>query len=246
MNIKKQFAFILLFAMGLVSSAQAHHRDFTFLRDWYLPYAGEREIESRTSFEDKTRATQQEFEFEIGITKHFAIEPGIGFHQEPGDKTHLDEWDIELRFNFMDFAYNKVLPAINVEYENPADPAESKNGRLKFIASVYTEKGEDWSANFNVTQALSNGRAKQSEFLLGYSRPFGSKTEEDGEDKEARSQLRGGFEYMFDLTDHHQWLGPVVAFRISNHLNSIFTYLFKLNHKDEINNQLKLIFEWEF
>ena len=124
----------IAFMVGIVASAQAHHRDFTFIRDWYLPFAGEREIESRTSYEPKTRALQQEFEFEMGITKNFAIEPGIGFHQEPGDKTHLDEWDIELRFNFMDFAYNKVLPAINLEYENPINTAESKNAKLKLIA----------------------------------------------------------------------------------------------------------------
>ncbi len=242
MKFKSGLALALFVGMGVASSAHAHHRDFTFIRDWYLPFAGEREIESRTSYEPKTKALQQEFEFEMGLTKNFAIEPGIGFHQEPGNKTHLDEWDIELRFNFMDFAYNKVLPAINLEYENPADSAESKNVKLKMIASVYTTSGEDFSVNLNLMQNVSVDRAKDSEFLFGYSRPFGKGVDEETK----RANFRGGFEYLMNLTAHDQWFGPVFAVKASDHLNGIFTYMFAINHKDTINNQLKLIFEWEF
>jgi hypothetical protein len=248
MKLKHHLALLSMFLLGLASSAQAHHRDFSFIRDWYLPYVGEREIESRTSIEDTTRATQQEFEFELGISKHFAIEPGIGFHQEPGDKTHLDEWDIELRFNFLDFDYNKVLPAINVEYENPANTSESKLGKIKFIASLYTRRGEDFSLNFNLIQQMSNGRALDSELLFGYSRPLSRREEGEGkgDGEEERSAVRGGFEYIQNLTTHDQWFGPTAAFRVNKHLNGVFTYLFATNHKDEIFNQLKFILEWEF
>lgn len=242
MGFRPILALAFFFGVGVASSAQAHHRDFTFIRDWYLPFAGEREIESRTSVEPKTSIVQQEIEFELGISKHFAIEPGVGFHKEPGDKTHLDEWDVELRFNFMDFAYNKVLPALNIEYENPANPEESKNGKLKFIFSYYTPDGDDYSMNVNMIQNLSQGRGKDSEFLFGYSHAFGPKSN----DEEERSTIRGGFEYLQNLMVHDQWLGPVVAFRINKHLNSIFTYLLAINHKDTINDQLKFIFEWEF
>lgn len=242
MGFKTFLPLAFLVGIGISSSAQAHHRDFTFIRDWYLPFPGEREIESRTSIDGKTGATQQEFEFEIGLTKHFAIEPGVGFHQESGEKTRLDEWDIEFRFNFMDFAYNRILPALNIEYENPANTAESKNGKLKFIFSLYTPDGDDYSMNVNMIQNLSVDKEKSSEFLFGYSHAFGAKSN----DEEERAMVRGGFEYLQNLKSHDQWLGPVAAVRINKHLNSIFTYLIAINHKDEINNQLKFIFEWEF
>lgn len=231
---------VTLVGLGIAGQAQAHHRDFTFIRDWYLPYVGEKEIEARTTIEDRTKAVQQEFEFELGITKHFAIEPGVGFHEEPGEKTHLDEWDVELRFNFLDFAYNQVLPALNVEYENPIDTGEAKHGELKFIASLYTPKGENFSVNLNVGQELNHDKEKESEFLFGYSRPIGPVLDEEGHG------LRGGFEYQQDLMEHHAWLGPVLSYRANSHLNAVATYMFRLNHRDEINNLLKFILEWEF
>jgi hypothetical protein len=248
MKLKHHITFVTLLLLCFASSAQAHHRDFTFLRDWYLPYVGEHEIESRTSVEARTQASQQEFEYEIGIAKHFTIEPGVGFHQEPGEKTHFDEWDVEFRFNFGEFAYNKILPAMNISYESPADGSESKNGRLGLIASFFTREGENYSVNFNVTQQLTNGRAKDSEILFGYSRPF-SKRPDSGPDldgQEERSTIRGGFEFMHNLTTQDEWIGPVAAVRFSKHLNGIFTYLVSTNHKDSSNNQLKFIFEWEF
>src|SRR4249920_2237528 len=99
--------------------AEAHHRDFVFLRDWYLPFAGENEIEYRLTHNNRNNEFLHEIEFEHGITDHFAIEPGIEWHQQDGEKFHLDGFDVELRFNFMKAAMYTVLPALNVEYEHP-------------------------------------------------------------------------------------------------------------------------------
>lgn len=234
---------LILLGTALAGSAQAHHRDFTFLRDWYLPYKGEREIESRTSIENKTKAVDQEVEFELGITDHFAIEPGIAFHQEPGEKTHIDAWDVELRFNFLDFEYNKLLPALNIEYENPSDPDEAKHGELKFIGSVYTRQGEDFSINLNIGQELNKGKEKEAEILLGYVRPL---TPFNAEENEGALQWRGGLEFQHDFQEQNTFLGPVLVCRVNKHLNAVATYMFAMNHKDAINDLFKFILEWEF
>ena len=54
-------------------TASAHHRDFVFLRDWYLPFAGENEIEYRMSHFNRANVFVHQVEFELGITDHFAI-----------------------------------------------------------------------------------------------------------------------------------------------------------------------------
>lgn len=226
-----------------VPVASAHHRDFTFLRDWFLPYAGENEIESRTSFVTKDKVFVQEFEFEHGFTDHFAIEPGIEFHGEPGEPNHLDAWDVELRFNFGEFAFNKLLPALNVEYEHPVDSEESDRAELKFILSVYGRDGSDLSFNVNVGQQLRDEKEKEGEFLIGYSRPLTK-----GESVESGHFIgfRGGFEFMRDFQEHHMLLGPTVSYRPSKEFNILGTVAFPLNHEDENHTQLKLIMEWEF
>lgn len=225
-------------------SAHAHHRDFTFMRDWYLPYAGEREIESRLSYVGKTREVFQETEFEIGISKHFAIEPGFAFHGMAGEKTHIDEYGMELRFNFGEFETNKVLYALNVGYENPVDSAEAKRGELQFIASVYTPKGEDISVNLNIGTELNLTKQKESEITFGYVRPL---TPIDSVDEmHEMTGWRGGFESVFDFQEHNFYIGPTLVRRQSKHLNALISYLFAANHRSTSNDIAKLIFEWEF
>jgi len=230
--------------LGMAGSAFAHHRDFAFMRDWYLPHKGEHEIESRTSFSPKNREFMQEFEFELGITDHFAIEPGFGFHGMQGEKTHFDEWDIEARFNFGDFAYNKVLAAMNLEYEHPADDAEPTHGEIKFIFSMYTPKGEDYSLNLNVGQELSHGSEKESEVHFGYCRPLTAG--QMGGNQAEVAGWRGGFEGVFDFQEHFLGIGPTLVYKVDKHFNMVATYMFGINKRTDNHDQLKLVLEYEF
>src|SRR3982751_4972898 len=92
---------LVLAAVALLPvHAQAHERDFTLLRDWFLPYRFEREIEYRFTHIKGGDFNAHEVEFEYGINPHFAIEPGIEFVKEEGGKFHVDGYDTELRFNF--------------------------------------------------------------------------------------------------------------------------------------------------
>lgn len=230
-------------ALGLAGRAEAHHRDFTFIRDWFLPYQGEQEFESRTTYVEGIKSFDQEFEYEYGVNNHMAIEPGIALHQDNGGKLHIDAWDAELRMNFGEFAFNKVLPALNVEYEDPSAQGEPSHGELKFIFSYYTEAGEDYSLNLNIGQELSGPKEKEGEALFGYARPIGPHTE-----GAVGYQLgwRGGFESAFDFQEHFMAAGPVVIFRARREFNALLTALMPLNHSGEQHTVLKLIMEYEF
>ena len=100
-----------------VPDAGAHERDFTLSRDWHLPYQGENEIESRTFWKTKPNDIVQELEYEYGVTDHFALEPGLEFVHRNSEEFELEAAEIELRFNFREFDFHKLLPAMNLEYE---------------------------------------------------------------------------------------------------------------------------------
>src|SRR5262245_61219753 len=106
------------------ATARAHERDFTLSRDWFLPYKGENEIESRTFWKTKPNDLVQQFEYEYGITDHFAIEPGLEFKHPNSERFELEAIEMELRFNFLEFDYNKLLPAFNLEYERVVEDEE--------------------------------------------------------------------------------------------------------------------------
>lgn len=231
-------------AAALAPIAQAHHRDFTFLRDWFLPFMGEKEMEYRFFHIKEGNFNKHEFEFEYGITDHFAIEPGFAFVKEGTDKLHLDEWDIELRFNFGKFEINKPLFALNVEYEHPTDPDEPTHGELKFIASMFNERGDDFSINVNVGRELSHGDEQEGEVAAGWV------TNLSGNTKSAAHGYnlgpRGGLESTFDFQEHNWGLGPTLVYRANEHFNILGTFMFGINHPDIHRDELRIIAEWEF
>jgi hypothetical protein len=237
-------AAVAAFACFGTRTAEAHHRDFVFLRDWYLPFAGENEIEYRLTHNNRNNEFVHEVEFEHGITDHFAIEPGIEWHQEDGEKFHLDGMDVELRFNFMEAKMNTILPALNVEYEHPFDTEEPDHGELKFILSYFTPKGEDFSFNFNVGQELSKDKAKESEVLFGYVRPL--QKLEKSQHRGYKIGLRGGFEARYDFQEHFFNIGPTVAFETDEHFNIIAHYFFGANDRHNNTDGFRMIIEWEF
>jgi hypothetical protein len=224
--------------------AEAHHRDFTFLRDWNLPFAGENEIEYRLSHNNRMDEFVHEVEFEHGITNHFAIEPGLEWHEQEDEKLHLDGFDVELRFNFGESAFNKVLFALNAEYEHPFDEEEADHGELKFIASYYTPDGQDFSLNLNLGQELEKDKEKEGEIMFGYVRPL--QKLETSAHHGYKIGLRGGFEARYDFQEHFFNIGPTVAFEADEHFNIIAHYFFAGNHRHENTDGFRVIAEWEF
>lgn len=219
--------------------AGAHERDFTLLRDWMLPYAGEREIEYRMTHAPNLDFWAHDVEFEYGVNKHFAIEPGVGFVQEDGGKLHVDGYDMEFRFSFGEFKKNVFLPALNVEIEHPVDDAEDDHAELKFIASRYGDDGSDLSINLNVGWALGGARERESELAIGYMRPA-----KPGESRMEPGMMKYGLEFLEGLEEHHAVLGPTIAYRVNEHLHMLGTFAFGLNSRDD--NTFKMIAEWEF
>ena len=233
-------ALVLVSAAFLPKQAQAHERDFTLLRDWYLPYQFEREIEYRFTHIKGGDFNAHELEFEYGINNHFAIEPGIEWVKEEGGKLHVDGYDIELRFNFGEFATNKFLPAINVEYEHPVDAEEDDHAELKFIGSMYDDYGNDLSINLNVGWALENRKERESELAIGFMHPSrpGMGHRQQG--------WKYGVEFLHTLegADRYTVLGPSVGYRANEHFHLLATYGFGINNADD--RTFKMVAEFEF
>jgi len=223
----------------LPKPAQAHERDFTLLRDWFLPYQGEREIEYRFTHIKGGDFNAHEIEFEYGVNPHFAVEPGIEFVKEEGGKLHVDGYDAELRFNFGDFKPNQILPALNLEYEHPVDAAEDDHAEIKLIGSMYDDWGNDYTLNINVGWALEHAKERESEILFGFMHP-----ERPGMGHRSEG-WKYGFEFAHQMEgEHFSILGPTVTYRASENLHLLASYLFGLDHEDD--NTFKLIAEWEF
>ena len=246
---RAKFALLLLALctsahIASLQPAQAHHRDFTLSRDWYLPYKGEKEIESRAQWFTRTGEMSQKFEFEYGITENFAIEPGIEFHRDPGGGFKFDGNDIELRFNFGKFRTGRILPALNFEFEKPVD--QPWRGEVKFIFSLYGNDGSDLSANINVGRGLGTGPMTEGEITLGYVRPLGRTNKTNSEEDAGNSVWRGGLEFVHDFQMHNVGLGPVLVYRANKNLNILGTYLFGINHGRDNSHLLHIIGEYEF
>jgi len=230
-------------AFGLLPAAHAHHRDFSFSRDWFLPYKGEKEIEARTTYVPDEKAWIQEFEFEYGITDDFAIEPGIEFHKDgDGDKLHLDGYEVELRFRIGTFATNRLLYAFNIGLDHPVRD-ESPHGEFQALFTYLTEEGTNFCANINVGQSQVGDPESESEFTFGVVTPFGANSREE---MGYNVGFRGGIEFMRNLNDGSMRLGPTLVMRRNKNFNMLLSALFPLNNSDENKSIFKFIAEYEF
>ena len=226
-------------------SALAHEREYTLSRDWFLPYKGEHEIESRTFINTSHGEWVQEFEYEYGVTDWFAVEPGIEIKEKPdSNDIEIEAVELELRFHFLEFSYDKILPALNVEYEHPSESDEVDSGELKFIFARYGEDGQDFAVNLNFGMELEDEHDGESEITFGYVRPLGgpNKSPEAGWHKEPRI----GVEAIHDWDIGSNGLGPLVVYRGTEHLNLLVSYIFALDHVDETGDELRVIAEFEF
>jgi len=243
--------FVALGLLGLVApTALAHERDFTLSRDWHLPYQGEHEIEARSFWRPKPNVVRQQLEYEYGVTEHFAIEPGLTFKKPNGDSFELEDVEFELRFNFLEFGFDKLLPAFNVEVEHRIEDAEEEEPKneveLKSIVSWYTERGEDFTLNLNLGRGWGGDGEKgwESELTAGYSRPLDLIP---GLTPPVDQPIEVGAEFIQHMIrEHGTGLGPLVTWRASEHFHLLAAYVFALNEREENFDELRFILEWEF
>jgi hypothetical protein len=244
---------------SLAGVATAHERDFTISRDWHLPYPGESEVESRSFWDPRPGDFIQQFEFEYGISEHLAIEPGVKFMRIGKDPFQLTGADVELRLNFRDFGFNKLLPALNVEYERQLKETDEDSGNtnagfdnpknaveLRGIVSLYTERGEDFTVNLNVGRVFGEGESEwEGELTAGYARALGMFA---GLGAGEEHETKVGFEFLQGLSkEKNTGIGPVVSFRATKHLHVLANALVAVNHRGSgHNDELRLILEWEF
>jgi hypothetical protein len=242
--------------LALAPVASAHERDFTISRDWHLPYAGENEIESRTFWDPKPNDLVQQFEYEYGVSDHFAIEPGVKFVKFNADDFKLKMAECEFRFNFLDFGYEKLLPAFNLEYEhrvgdelegenvNPDFDAPKQAIELKGIVSWYTER-DDVTLNVNLGRVDDEDQWDwESELTFGYLRKLDSIF---GWEPPKEHPIGAGVEVLQQFShDKLTEIGPVVSWRATQHLHVLLAGLYAVNHREEHNDELRLILEWEF
>src|SRR6185503_235878 len=213
--------------------------------------------ESRTFWKDRPNDLVQQFEYEYGITDNFGIEPGVLFHKRNADSFELESADMELRFNFREFDFDKLLPAINFEYERRIEDDEHDSGasdeeeeeadneaELKGIVSWYTRDGEDFTVNWNVGKGFGGkgDHLWESEITLGYLRPF-----DFFEWKAPQGhELYVGVEFLQGIGhEHDSNLGPVVTWRATQHLHMLASFIFGLNDRKENSDEFRMILEWE-
>jgi hypothetical protein len=244
---------------GLAGGARAHERDFTISRDWHLPYAGENEIESRTFWDPRPNDLVQQFEYEYGITDKIAIEPGLKFMKVGSDPFQVTGADCEVRFNFLDYAVNKFLPALNVEYERQLKETDEgsdntnqdfdnpKNAfELKGIVSYYTERGEDYTLNLNVGRVFGEGESEtEGEVSFGYVHPLDFIP---GWTPDEKHETKIGVEFLQGLSkEKNTSVGPVLTWRATQHLHVLLNGMYAINHRGGGHyDELRLILEWEF
>ncbi len=238
---------LLLVSASLLSlcaaRASAQEREFTLSRDWFLPGVGEHELELRSRFDTRHGEFFGELEYEHGLTDWFTIEPEFEFQKVGDEDLEADSAALVLRFHALDFAPDKLLPALNAEFEFPFHADDDMYSELQFVLSRYGSSGNDMTLNFSAGQTLEGPLVRHDELTLGFLHNFGGKlhTGEDwGEDKGL------GLEFSEEFQDHLMKLGPVFKLRASHGVNLVASYVVGLNERDANSDLLSLILEYEF
>lgn len=241
----RPFVFLLAFT-GFAISAQAHEREYTLSRDWFLPYQGEHEVEWRSFFDTTHGQYDAQFEYEYGVTEWFAIEPGLEVHEKEEGNLEVEGAELELRFHWGKFDYDKWLPALNVEYEQPFEdePGEEPAIELKTVLSRYGESGHDFTVNLNFGKQISGEKESEGELTAGWVMPLDANANDSAG---WHHGARAGIEGIDDFRHGNARVGPLFVYRPSNHLNLLTSYAVAVDERDEGNfDELTVIVEWEF
>src|SRR5262249_40901918 len=108
--------------------------------------------------------------------------------------------------------------------------------------SRYDLDGQDLTLNLNVGQELENGGKTESEITAGYVHGIGA----IAEDGPKPGELKAGVELTHQIDDVHTQLGPVVTYKVSEHLHVLGACVAALNDRPDNEDQVRVILEWEF
>ena len=235
-------AFTALSTVLCAQPAEAHEREFTRSRDWHLPFQGEHEFELRTFFDTTHGDFLGQLEYEYGVTRHFAIEPGIEVRENDEDEYEIEAAELELRFNFGEYRQGAWLPAFNLEYEHPFESDEADAIELKSVLSRYGER-DDFTVNLNFGKEIEGEHEDESELTAGWVRKL---TDSASLGEEGSGMWRAGLELVQDFEEHHLRAGPLVSWHASAHLNLLTSYLPAIDERGDGNSdELTVIVEWE-
>lgn len=244
----------LLAALPLLAaaatSAAAHDKDFAYNVDWALPYRGEFEVESWSTWVPRSNDFEQLLKLEYGVTDYFTIEPAFEFKKPNGENFKLEAAELEAYVNFRDFGYGKLLPALEGEVERlvttpDEDEEEARaTARLRGILSLYTRDGEDFTVNAIVARRFSGDDGWEGKITTGYLRPLDFIP---GIPAQRNAPLKAGVEMTQSLSeDHVTTIGPVVTWKALPNLNVVLGGQIALSDRDEHFDEIRLILEWEF
>lgn len=251
----RTFARRLLAALPLLAAvatrAAAHDKDFAYTVDWALPYRGEFELESWSTWVPRSNDFEQLVKLEYGVTDAFTIEPVLEFQKPNGDPFKLEAAELEAYVHFRDFGYDKLLPALEGELERivkqPDEVEEEESratARLRGILSLYRRSGEDFTVNAIVSRRISGNEGWEGELTAGYLRPLDFIP---GIASERSAPLKAGIEMTQSLSeDHVTTIGPVLTWKALPNLNVVLGGQIALSDRDEHFDEVRLILEWEF
>jgi len=238
--LKKQVSVVLAAALvgAFVPEAQAHRRDFPFTYDWHQPAKGEKEIELKSRYRGRDNSFEQQIEFEYGITDRLMLAPYLVFAKNGNGNLELEAYKLEGRYQLGEYKANTWLPGLYLEYEAVRNDTDEAEGKL--ILSRYGKKGDDFSFNYIIERELENGAEFENEYSFGYARSLGSKG------FLARRDVRGGFEWIHNLSSGRINAGPVLGFEPTKNTWLVFGAALPLNSRGGNKTELRLLAEYEF
>jgi hypothetical protein len=252
-SLARRLAAVLPLLCAVAPRAAAHDKDFAYSVDWSLPYRGEHELESWSTYVPRSNDFEQLVKYEYGVTDSFTIEPAVELQKPNGDPFKLESAELEAYYHFRDFGFGKLLPALEAEVERlvrkPDEEEEDEEearatAKLRGILSVYTRDGEDFTVNAIVARRFSGDEGWEGELTAGYLRPLDFIP---GVKPGREAVLKAGLEMTQSLSeDHVTTIGPVVTWKALANLNVVLGGQIALSHRDEHFDEIRLILEWEF
>src|SRR5262245_25382824 len=101
-HLARRFAAALPLLCAVAPRAAAHDKDFAYNVDWALPYRGEHELESWSTWVPRSNEFEQLVKYEYGVTDAFTIEPVLEFVKPNGDPFKLEAAELEAYYHFRD------------------------------------------------------------------------------------------------------------------------------------------------
>ncbi len=221
-----------------VQNAQAHRRDFPFTYDWQQPSKGEKEIELKSRYRGRDNGFQQEIEFEYGISDRLMLAPYLVFEKNGNGDLKLEAFKLEGRYQLGEYKANSWLPGLYLEYEAVRKDTDEAEGKL--ILSRYGKKGDDFSFNYIVERELKNGAEFENVYSFGYARSLSDKG------FLARRDVRGGFEWIHNLSSGRINAGPVLGLAASKNVWLVGGWAFPVNSRGGNKSEVRLLAEYEF